>query len=78
MAKKAAGGAAVLVIAVVAVAIWWFVLRAPSNAQVISTDLATGKVPTVTYGVDNLVDVADAIATEPLTLPTSTQGAAYQ
>lgn len=79
MAAKKKGSVVLLLL--LALAIYWFLLRAPSSAATLASDLATGQQPAIpTFGTDNIIDVADALATEKLTLPTSTtqQGAYLQ
>lgn len=61
-----------LLLAGVGLAVWWLFFREKdSAAAALADEVAHGKViPTQTFGADNTIDAADAIASEVLTLPT--------
>lgn len=60
-----------LIIVVAAVVLWLLLRKNQSNAGLVASDVASGKLPAVpTFGTDNIIDAADATATQPLTLPT--------
>jgi hypothetical protein len=59
-----------LVVVVVAIVLWWLLRKQQSNADVVASSVASGKLPPVpAFGTDNIIDAADATATQPLELP---------
>lgn len=60
-----------LIIVAAAILLWLLLRKDQSNAAVVASSVASGKLPPVpTYGTDNIIDAADATATQPLVLPT--------
>lgn len=69
-AKKAIPWA---VVAGVGLLVWWLFFHKQSRAAALAADVATGKtIPIPDFGTDAIIDAADAISAEHLTLPTGT------
>lgn len=60
-----------LVVAGAALAVWWlFFRKKDSPAAALAEEVQHGKtIPIPDFGTDNIIDAADAIASEHLTLP---------